>query len=152
MGVNRHACWVVVLLAGLLVGCGGGAPSSPTETVRRFLAAMDRSAGDARQLREAYALLDAQAQGSLRSRANKAETLTGRTFEPWEMLAQGRFRLRFAPRMRRGMHETIRGATAVVAVVGNSGEKAEVPLVREGGGWRIRLAIPAPGGDDTRGP
>ena len=139
-------------MAGLSVGCGTGAPSSPTDTVRGFLAAMDRSAGDARQLREAYALLDAQAQGSLRTHAHKAETLTGRTFEPWEMLAQGRFRLRFAPAKRRGMHERIDGTSAVVVVVGDAGEKAEVPLVREGGGWRIRLAIPEPAGGEGRGP
>lgn len=157
MGVNHRACSVVLLAAAVLgvfcgVGCGGGAPATPTETVRRFLAAMDRSAGDSRQLREAYDLLDTQAQNALRERARKAETLTGRGFEPWEMMAQGRFRLRFAPAMRRGMHERVTGHGAVVVVVGDRGEKAEVPLVRESGRWRIRLSVPALEGLDAHSP
>lgn len=156
MGVNRCARSVLWLGAGVLaacaVGCGGGAPATPTETVRHFLAAMDRSAGDSRQLREAYDLLDTQAQKALGDRARKAETLTGRGFEPWEMMAQGRFRLRFAPAMRRGMREQVTGASAVVVVIGDRGEKADVPLVQEGGLWRIRLSVPALEGIDAHPP
>lgn len=152
MCVNRTAWGVVFALASMLVGCGADAPATPTETVRRFIAAMDRGGGDARQLREAYDLLDARAQGGLRARARKAETLTGRAFAPWEMLAQGRFRLRFAPATPRGMRERVTGANATVTVVGDAGERAEVPLVQEAGHWRIRLAIPALGGTDAHRP
>jgi hypothetical protein len=151
VGVNRRA-WLAVAAVSACLSCGGGAPATPTETVRRFLAAMDRSANDARELREAYELLDARAQGALRERAHKAETLAGRAFSPWEMLAQGRFRLRFAPKSPRGMREKVDGETAVVVVVGDEGERAEVPLVRERGRWRIRLTIPPLGGPDARTP
>jgi hypothetical protein len=62
--------------------------------------------------------------------------------EPWQMLAQGRFRLRFSPASRRGMKETIKGDQATVTVTGNGpGERADVPLVRENGQWRLQLVL-----------
>jgi len=137
--VNRG---VIAIVVWCVLGCGAQAPDTPAETVRAFLEAMDRSANDARQLSEAYALLDEGARAELQGRAHQAETLTGRAFEPWEMLAQGRFRLRFAPATRGGMRERVKDDTAVVVVTGTDGERAEVPLVREGGAWRIRLPIP----------
>ena len=140
MGVNR----ATFALASLLVcGCGAQEPETPAETLRSFLDAMDQSANDERRLAEAYQLLDARARAELRRRAHETETLTGRAFEPWEMLAQGRFRLRFAPAARGGMRERQDGDEAVVVVTGAEGERAEVPLVREQGRWRIRLPIPA---------
>lgn len=142
MGVNRASIAVSLVLA---LACSAEAPETPTETVRAFLDAMDRSASDARELARAYGLLDEGARSELRRRAHKAETLTGRAFEPWEMLAQGRFRLRFAPAPRGGMRERQEGEQAVVVVTGAEGERAEVPLVREAGRWRIRLPIPTLG-------
>ena len=140
MAVNRGVVASSVLV--LVLGCGAQAPDTPAETVRVFLDAMDQSANDAGRLADAYRLLDSHGREELRARAHKAETLTGRAFEPWEMLAQGRFRLRFAPAARGGMRERIRGATAVVVVTGAEGDRAEVPLVREEGQWRVRLSIP----------
>ena len=140
MGVNRSAIVPFLLLA---LGCGADGSETPADTVQSFLDAMDRSANDGRRLADAYALLDVQAQDELRQRARKAETLTGRAFEPWEMLAQGRFRLRFAPATRGGMRERLDGEEAIVTVTGSDGERADVPLVREDGRWRIRMLIPA---------
>jgi hypothetical protein len=110
--------------------------------VRQFLAAMDQSASDDRSLRVAYELLASPAQKALEARAARVKSLAGQSFEPWQMLAQGRFRLRFSPASRRGMRETINGERATVTVIGSGpGESAEVPLVRESGQWRLELVL-----------
>ena len=111
--------------------------------VRHFLEVMERSATDDAALLEAYGLLDQGAQRALAARATRTRALSGQAFEPWQMLAQGRFRLRFA-HARGGMKERIDGERAVVVVSGSgAGQRAEVPLVREQGRWRIQLVLPA---------
>jgi hypothetical protein len=127
-----------------LAGCGGSPiDESPVETVRHFLEVMERGAADETALREAYRLLDASARAALVERAERASTLARRRYEPWQMLAQGRFRLLFAPTAPGGMREQVRGERAFVTVSGGKpGERAEVPLVREQGRWRIVLPIP----------
>lgn len=123
-------------------GQAGAAQRSPSEVLRQFLAAMDQSASDDRALRVAYELLASPARSSLERRAARVKTLAGQSFEPWQMLAQGRFRLRFSPASRRGMKETIEGDRATVTVTGTGeGERAEVPLVREKGQWRVALVL-----------
>ncbi len=136
-------CVQVALL--LLLGCAGGGPGeSPVATVEYFLSAMDRSDTDVSGLRDAYGVLDAGAKRALQERARRAGSLAGRDFEPWRMLAQGRFRLRFEPAPAGGMSARIDGDEAVVLVKGvRPGRRAEIPLVREKGGWRIKLEIPA---------
>jgi hypothetical protein len=104
---------------------------------------MERSATDDGALLEAYGLLDQGAQRALAARATRTRALSGQAFEPWQMLAQGRFRLRFA-HARGGMRERIDGERAIVVVSGSgAGQRAEVPLVREQGRWRIQLILPA---------
>lgn len=142
---------VTALWLGLawIIACGGGtsgpvgsAQRSPSEVLRQFLAAMDQSASDDRSLRVAYELLASPAQKALEARAARAKTLAGQSFEPWQMLAQGRFRLRFSPASRRGMKERIEGDRATVTVTGTGpGERAEVPLIREQGRWRLSLSL-----------
>jgi hypothetical protein len=139
-----------IALAALLLAacsaCGGGAPTheTPVATVRHFLEVMDRSVADERALIEAFRLLDSGAQSALTERAERASTLAGRRYEPWQMLAQGRFRLRFAPATPGGMRERVTGERAIVTVTGSGeGQRAEVPLVREQGRWRIALRIPS---------
>ncbi len=130
-------------LAVLTVACGRSANESPVETVRHFLDAMERGADEEDALQEAYSLMDAPARAALARRAARASALSGRSFQPWQMLARGRFRRRFAPGTRAGMHERIDGDHAVVTVSADkSGPRADVPLVREQGHWRIRLEIP----------
>ena len=140
------ACRIACLLAfGLAAGpaCGrAGTPDTPSGVVRHFLEVMERSATDDAALLEAYALLDQSAQRALAARATRTRALSGQAFEPWQMLAQGRFRLRFA-HTRGGMRERIDGERAVVVVSGSgNGQRAEVPLVREQGRWRIQLVLP----------
>jgi hypothetical protein len=136
-----------LLLVAWAVACGpacgrAGAPDTPTAVVRHFLDVMERSATDDGALVEAYGLLDQSAQRALTARATRSRALSGQSFEPWQMLAQGRFRLRFA-HARGGMRERITGERAVVVVTGNGvGQRAEVPLVREQGRWRIQLVLP----------
>lgn len=136
---------LAVLSLAALYACGGAAANdeTPVAAVRHFLEVMDRSVVDERALQEAYRLLDRQAQAALTERAERASTLAGRRFEPWQMLAQGRFRLRFAPATPGGMRERVEGERAFVTVSGSrEGQRAEVPLVREQGRWRIALPIP----------
>jgi hypothetical protein len=109
---------------------------------------MDQGAADEEALRVAYELLATPAQRALQARAERAKALAGQSFEPWQMLAQGRFRLRFSPARRRGMREKIEGDRAIVTVTGQAPDaRAEVPLVRERDGWRVVLDLgpgPAP--------
>jgi hypothetical protein len=133
----------LIVLGGLLaLGCGD-APAGPSQTVRDFVQLMDRSQRVPETLKQAYELLDAGARTALAERADQASTLAGRQYAPWEMLAQGRFRLRFASAAVGGLRETIEGDSAVVVVTGkNQGERAEIPMLLEDGRWRIRLALP----------
>ena len=135
-------CTIVLALA-LWTGCASyDDAGTPAGTVKLFLRIMNRSATDSSALKEAYELLDRNARDALALRANKVATLAGRDFEPWQMLAQGRFRLRFAPAARNGIEAEVNGDQAVVTVTGDDGSQtARVPLVREQGRWRIRLEI-----------
>jgi hypothetical protein len=127
----------------LLAACGRPRGESPVETVRKFIDAVGRGSDEEASLREAYALMDASARAELARRAERAGSLSGRGFEPWQMLVRGRFRLSFAPAAHAGMRERIEGDRAVVTVVSDKGgQRAEVPLVREQGHWRIQLLLP----------
>jgi hypothetical protein len=141
---------VTVLCFGLFMACSAGCSSSPaagaqrtpSETLRQFLAAMDQSGSDDRALKVAFELLASPAQKALETRAARVKSLAGQSLEPWQMLAQGRFRLRFSPASRRGMRETIQGDKATVTVTGTGpDERADVPLVRENGQWRVSLQL-----------
>lgn len=146
--MDRGPSWQTTMLAlGLLVGCASCShePSSrtPTGALRLFVDAMDRSQWDPSALRDAYGLLSSSARDRLRERAKLATSLAGRKLEPWDVLAQGRFRLRFAPQWERRTKERVDRDRATVIVRG-SGEKhrAEVPMVREEGAWHVALEIP----------
>jgi hypothetical protein len=106
---------------------------------------MDRSSWDQSALKEAFHLLEADARAALSERAREVPSLSGRELEPWDMIAQGRYRLRFAPRPGDGLREVIdaSGDRATVTVLGaDPDDRAAVPLVRERGRWRIALAVP----------
>ncbi len=140
---------VRLVFALALLGAASGCSSTPTDetpsgALTLFLEAMSRSEWDRDALRDAYELLSPAARESLTERARMANTLSGRSHEPWEMLSQGRFRLRFAPRRQGGMIERIEDDGAVVVVAGaRDGERAEVPMVREGDRWRVALELPS---------
>ena len=62
---------------------------------RRRLSAMERSQWDSEARRDAFELMSSESRAGLSDRAEMTNALGGRRFEPWEMLAQGRFRLLF---------------------------------------------------------
>jgi hypothetical protein len=124
------------------MGCTqGGGDDQPTEAVESFLDAMERSEWDQEALADAYRLLSRPTRQRLRERAVLASALAGREFAPWQMIAQGRFRLRFAP-ARRGVREHIVGRTATVVVRSAHGDMARLQTVRERGRWRVVLDVP----------
>jgi len=139
----RLVVWVLSIGA-VVSSCGSEeSDSSPAGALSRFLEAMDRSTLHEGALKDAYALLDAGAQRELGMRAQRAASLTGRGFEPWEMIAPGRFRLRFTPSEHGEMRTTLKGESALVEVRSEDGRaRASVPLVRESGHWRVRLSLP----------
>lgn len=134
----------VLIMSLVLCACAGSdADDSPTEVLSRFLDAMDRSASSQGALADAYVLLDTHAKHQLHARAQHASLVSGRDFEPWQMLAQGRFRLRFAPADHGGLKAKVDGDSAVVHVTSSDREsRADVPMVREQGRWRVKLALP----------
>ena len=143
----------LVIACGLLAVACSSAPSdeTPSGALLMFLSAMERSDYNQEALREAYALLSKDAREALEARAEMTNALSGRDFEPWQMLAQGRFRLRFAPRQEDGLSERIDGDRAVVVVTGSrDGERAEVPMALEDGEWRVDLDIPPMRRDEAR--
>jgi hypothetical protein len=137
-----------------IVACSAACSSDPTDetptgALRLFLAAMERSDWDDQALEEAFGLLDAPARERLADHASMASS-PAQAFAPWEMIPQGRFRLRFTPRR---MREQIDGDRAVVTVSAEGGDpSADVAMVKEAGGWRVVLEIPSPrrGKDPTQ--
>lgn len=150
----RRVLSVVGVCVASLAACAP-APSdaTPTGALRMFLRAMENATSDATALEQAFELLDAGARSALEQRARDASALAnGREFAPWEMLAQGRYRVRFAYAEYGSMREHVVGDNAAVTVVGTDGSsRANVPLVREAGHWRVVLVIPMPPPhEDTR--
>ena len=133
---------IAALLTALLVGTGaiGCAEDPPDATpegaLAELLEAMQESRYDDARRAEAFALLDSASQAELEARATRAEALGRSGLEPWEMIAIGRFRLPIEPRR---MSARVDGERGVVVVAGTRGERAEVPVVREEGHWRVVL-------------
>jgi hypothetical protein len=136
-----------ILIALAAIACSDvPTDETPRGAVRLFLSAMERSEHDDEALREAYALLSAPTRRDLQERAHLATSFGADQLEPWEMLVRGGFRQTFTPAPgSRGMRERIDGAEATVVVRNEAGDRrAEVPLVRESGRWRVVLTLPAP--------
>ena len=107
----------VLTLALVSFGCSRPAPdATPDGAVKAWLDRMEESDTDPRAVLQAYALLGPAAKANLEERAARASRLEGHRVEPWEMLAEGRFGLKFRPK---GMVAKIDGATATVAVTGD---------------------------------
>lgn len=129
------------MLAVLLAACTRAAPdSTPEGAVRLFVDRMESSSDDPRAVREAYALLGPRARANLKERAERASRGQGRRYEPYEMLAEGRFGLKFRPK---AMSSKIEGDDATVDVRGDGPEeRAAVHCTREGQSWRIEPDLP----------
>jgi hypothetical protein len=92
------------------------------------------------QMREVYTLLGPATRKNLEDRAARAGRIQGRRIEPYEMLAQGRFALKFRPK---SMTSHTEGDVAIVDVVGyDQNETAEVKAVRENGVYKVELDLP----------
>jgi hypothetical protein len=138
------ALLLAVLSAILLAvgaGCSRSAPdATPEGVVRLWLERMESAAEDGRAMKEAYALLGPRARANLKERAERASRGQGRRFEPHEMLAEGRFGLRFRPKV---MTTRIEGEDAWVEVKGDGPDQnATVKCTREGSAWRIEPELP----------
>src|SRR5688500_1070184 len=142
-----QARWFRPVMAGLLaIGCLSACQRKPPDltpegAVRELLDRIDRIETDPTEARAVYDLLSSQTKQNLIERARRASTTSGRDIPPQDMLAPGRFSLRFEPRK---MHTRVADDRAVVDVTGIDPEtdRAEVPCVLEDGRWRIEIPLP----------
>jgi hypothetical protein len=136
---------VGLVLCGLLLalpGCRRDPQATPEGALTAWVSAMNASRSDLSARRRAYDLLAEPARTSLTERAARASQLSGREIEPWEMLAPGRFAMRF-PLDPERLRARVKGDRAVVVAHGHGDDRAEVPMVRENGQWRVDLELPA---------
>ena len=130
----------VVLASMGIAGCTRAAPdATPEGVVRLWLDTMDTSQEDPRATREAFELLGPAARANLEERAARASNAQGRRVEPLEMLAEGRFGLRFRPKSMSTRIEGAAGEYATVEVLGDA------PLTEHAIVHCTRIAPPASG-------
>src|SRR5258705_13262555 len=138
-----RSSWGALLLALVVSGCSRKpADLTPDGAVGELLDRIDRTEADPTEAHAAYELLSLRTKQNLVERARRASTTSGREVPPEEMLAPGRFSLRFEPRK---MHVRVADDRAVVDVVGidPDNDRAEVPCVLEEGRWRVEIPLPA---------
>lgn len=134
------------LAAALLVGSSwlacsrAAADATPDGALRQWLDKMDSSVYEPAAAKEAYPLLGPATRANLEERARRTSQAVGRRVEPFEVLAEGRFGVKFHPK---AMRASIVGDRATVEVQGDEpAERASVRCVREPAGWRIELELP----------
>jgi hypothetical protein len=136
---------VIAALAALTAltasGCSHANPdATPEGAVRAFVERMENAADDPREMRDAYQLLGPHARANLKERAERASRGQGRRYEPWEMLAEGRFGLKFRPK---AMSAHVTGQDATIDVRGDGpDERAVVRCTHEPAGWRVEPDLP----------
>jgi len=134
-----------MLVATLALGCSRPPPdATPEGALRLWIERMDQPSSDNKQAQEAYALLGPETRANLEERAARASRAQGRHLESYEMLALGRFGLKFRPA---AMHAQVDGDTAHVEVTGDDPtvDHATVRMTREATGWKVELdLIPLP--------
>jgi hypothetical protein len=135
----RLACTIGAIV---LTACAHKpADATPDGAVRELLDRVERMETDPTAARAVFDLLSSTTRANLTERARRATSTSGRDVPPPEMLAPGRFSLRFEPHR---MHARIAESRAIVDVVGidPDTDRAEVPCVLEDGGWKIEIALP----------
>ncbi len=106
-------------MAGSALGCSRPAPdSTPEGALRAWLEKMEAAEDDPAEMRAAYELFGPRAKKGLAERAERAGRAEGRKVEPWEVLADGRFGLKFRPQRMTVTVDPRSPDEAVVAVVG----------------------------------
>ncbi len=131
----RAVPWLFFAL--IMAACTRPPPdATPEGALRLWIDRMDVQSSDPKQAREAYDLLGPDARANLEERAARASRAQGRHVEPFEMLAQGRFGLKFRPS---AMHAQIQGNGAMVDVTGDDPtvDRATVRCTREGAVWKV---------------
>jgi hypothetical protein len=130
------------------LACSRPAPdATPDGAVRAWLDRMEASDDDPRAIHDAYLLLGPTARANLDERAARASRLEGHRVAPWDMLAEGRFGLKFRPKSMVA-HVQTGGQTATVAVTGDEplSEHATVHCARapdSPNAWRVEPELPA---------
>jgi hypothetical protein len=139
--VKRIARALACAALSLATACSRTPPdATPEGAVRLFVEKMETGAEDPHAMREAYQLLGPHARSNLKERADRASKGQGRRYEPFEMLAEGRFGLKFRPRT---MTAKIDGDDAFVDVKGEGPEeRATVHCTREAAFWRVEPELP----------
>jgi hypothetical protein len=132
----------LLLIAFALAACRRAPEETPESVLTAWVNAMNASRSDIEARRRAYELLSDAARASLADRAARASQLSGRDLQPWEMLAPGRFAMRFAFDPE-GLRTRVEGDHATVTARGPQGDRASVPMVRENGHWHVDLALPS---------
>lgn len=132
---------VAFMLLLSLLGCSRAPPdATPEGAVHLFLDRMEAAASGAVPMSDVYALLGPATRKNLADRASRAGRIQGRRIDASDMLAPGRYALKFRPK---SMTSRVSGDTAVVTVVGyEASETAEVTLVRENGAYKMELDLP----------
>ena len=138
---------LAVVGALLFAGCARELDdSTPEGAAALFIDALARgSDGDPEAREEAFRLLDESSRRRLTERARSTTALGAREYEPWEMLVEGRSRLRFTPRRGSGVRVSEDGedGLATVLVTGqDESQRVEIPMVLEEDGWRVVLGVP----------
>lgn len=128
-------------LTAAIVSCSRPPPdATPEGALRTWLESMSTQVTDPHETRAAYAMLSKRTHQNLEKRAERASRIEGRRIEAYEMLAQGRFALRFTPKK---LSTTINGDNATVEVSGDEPtDHATIHCVKEGAVWRIDLTLP----------
>ncbi len=132
---------VVPALAVALAACSHPAPdSTPEGALRDWLDHMEVQGSDPREAKAAYALLGPATRQNLERRADRASQIEGHHVEPYEVLAEGRFALRFRPKH---FNTALSGNEASVDVTGaEPSDRATMHCVKEGKSWRVELNLP----------
>ena len=138
----HRGLFLLYLVCAVLAGCTHKpADATPEGAVREWIDKMEAAADDAESAKAAYEMLGPKAKRNLADRAERASRIQGRHGEAEDMLATGRFGLRFRPE---SMHATITGDDATVDVVGPDpiAQHAVVSCHREGEHWRVEPELP----------
>jgi hypothetical protein len=139
---RRARLFACAAFVALVAGCSHpSVDATPDGAVRQWLDRMEASSDDPHAIREAYDLLGPKARATLEERAKRTSQLQGRRFEPWQMLAAGRFGMRFRPK---SMKALVADNHATVQIFGDEpdSERASVACVLEGAAWRVEPDLP----------
>lgn len=136
--------WPAILLCVAFACAADPSELAPAEALTAFLAALERSTHAPDQRKLAYDWLDLRSQNALKERARLSSSLSGRPFEPWDMLVPGR--TSFASQSLGGtrLRARVQGERATIEIPLTEAAKHEtttVEMVREAGRWRVALPL-----------